>query len=341
MTSRHLEYPHRRLNILTGEWVQVSAHRTKRPWQGQQEEVNIDTKPEYDPSCYLCPGNKRANGVINPHYSSTYSFVNDFSALIESVPDDHISIEGLLVSQGEPGICKVICFSPKHNRTLPDMSVSEIRKVVECWVHEYVELGSRENINYVQIFENKGEIMGCSNAHPHGQIWAQKSIPTEPEKERIRFEEYFKEYGRTILTDYLELELSLQERIVAENDDFVVLVPFWAFWPFETLIISRRPISRLDEFSDSEKTNFAHIIQTITRKYDKVFNVSFPYSAGLHPAPTDGGNYPEWHFHMHFYPPLLRSSTIKKFSVGYELLANLQRDTTPEYSANILKKISI
>ena len=333
------KHPHRRLNLLTGEWVQVSPHRTQRPWQGQEEDTLGEKKPEYDPSCYLCPGNERAGGKVNPKYNSTFSFVNDFSALLPDSSAESFNHNHLLIAKGERGLCKVICFSPKHNLTLPEMEVSQIRKVVDLWVKEYEEIGSLDYINYVQIFENKGAVMGCSNPHPHGQIWAQESIPEQPAKELIQFQTYYGEKGTTVLSDYLALELEKQERVVAENEHFAVVVPFWAFWPFETLVISKRPFARLTDMTEKEKEDFAEIIQKITIKYDNIFKVSFPYSAGLHPAPTDGKDYPEWHFHMHFYPPLLRSATIKKFMVGYEMLANPQRDITAEYSAGLLREL--
>ena len=332
--------PHRRLNILTGEWVQVSPHRTQRPWQGKQEKQEDDQKPEYDENCYLCPGNTRAGDAINPDYRSTFAFDNDFSALLPDTEPAGLNHKNLFAAHTERGICRVICFSPRHDLTLPEMEVGQIRNVVDLWVDEYSELGSKAFINYVQIFENKGEIMGCSNPHPHGQIWAQETIPEEPAKELIQQKNYFEKNGRTLLSDYLEAELNEQIRVVAENDDFVVLVPFWAFWPFETLLISRRPFGRFTDMTDQEKRSLAGIIKTITVKYDNIFNISFPYSAGFHPAPTDGKDHPEWHFHMHFYPPLLRSATVKKFRVGYEMLANSQRDVTAEQSADLLREIS-
>lgn len=334
------QHSHRRLNILTGEWVQVSPHRTKRPWQGKREDHPEETRPEYDPGCYLCPGNERAGGDRNPEYQSTHSFTNDFSALTEDTPSIEFNQQNLLVARGEKGVCKVICFSPQHDLTLPELSLPQLRNIVDLWVSEYEELGKMPYVNYVQIFENKGEIMGCSNPHPHGQIWAQETIPDEPAKEGIQFENHYRQTGNTLLSDYLKLELSLNERIVAENDDFVVLVPFWAFWPFETLLISKRSFGRFTDMNESEKDSLAAIIRTITTKYDNLFEISFPYSAGFHPAPTDGKEHPEWHFHMHFYPPLLRSASIKKFRVGYEMLASPQRDITPEYSAGLLKGLS-
>ncbi len=332
------ETPHRRLNILTGEWVQVSPHRTKRPWQGQEEENSGKEKSQYDPNCYLCPGNERAGGKKNPVYTSTFAFDNDFSALLPGTESDSMNVSDLLVAKTERGICRVICFSPRHDLTLPEMKTNQILDVVNLWVDQYRELGEKPFINYVQIFENKGEIMGCSNPHPHGQIWAQETIPEEPGKELKQQAEYFKKHGRTLLEDYLRIELEKKERVVTENAHFVAVVPFWAFWPFETLIISRRAFSRFTDLNQEEKEGLADIIRKITIKYDNIFNTSFPYSAGFHPAPTDGEPHPEWHFHMHFYPPLLRSATIKKFRVGYEMLGNPQRDITAEYSAGLLRE---
>lgn len=333
--------PHRRLNLLTDEWIQVSPHRTKRPWQGKREDAPQDERPGYDENCYLCPGNSRAGGEVkNPEYKSTFVFNNDFSALLPDTPTNSYNDEHLLVSNSEKGICKVICFSPRHDLTLPEMSVQEISAVVHVWEQQYNELGALEEINYVQIFENKGEMMGCSNPHPHGQIWAQATIPEEPAKELVQQKLYYEKHGRTLLSDYLSKELQQKERIVTENEHFVVLVPFWAFWPYETIVISRRPFARFTDMNNEEKEALADIIRKITIRYDNLFNISFPYSAGLHPAPTDGKEHEEWHFHMHFYPPLLRSATVKKFSVGYEMLANPQRDITAEYAAELLRNTS-
>lgn len=333
-------HPHRRYNILTGEWVQVSPHRAKRPWQGQEEETPGEQKPKYNPSCYLCPGNERAGGAINPDYGETFVFTNDFSALKLETPEADINDDNLLIAQGEQGICRVICFSPRHDLTLPEMPVSAIRNVVDVWTKEYEELGNRNNINYVQIFENKGSIMGCSNPHPHGQIWAQHTIPDEPSKEFRQFSNYLTEHHHCLLCDYLKKEQDLKERIVIENDHFVVLVPFWAVWPYETLLLSKRHLGNFSELTENERDSLADIIHRITIRYDNIFNVSFPYSAGFHPSPTDGHNHDEWHFHMHFYPPLLRSATVKKFMVGYEMLANPQRDITAELSAAQLRELS-
>ncbi|WP_372639009.1 UDP-glucose--hexose-1-phosphate uridylyltransferase [Fodinibius sp.] len=340
MTLDLTNHPHRRLNPLTGEWIQVSPHRAQRPWQGKEESTSTAQKTEYDPDCYLCPGNDRAGDARNPEYDSTFVFTNDFSALKPGTPSEYRNTGDLLVAKGEKGICRVICFSPRHDLTLPEMETSQIRQVVDLWTREYRDLGRRKYINYVQIFENKGEIMGCSNPHPHGQIWAQETIPDEPAKEWKQQTDYYSKHGQTLLSDYLTLELELKERVVVENEHFVVVVPYWAFWPFETLVISRRPFSRFTDMTDEEQGGLADIIKQVTVKYDNLFEVSFPYSAGFHPAPTDEEEHPEWHFHMHFYPPLLRSATVKKFRVGYEMLGNPQRDITPEASAKLLKGLS-
>jgi UDPglucose--hexose-1-phosphate uridylyltransferase len=333
------DHPHRRYNPLTGEWVLVSPHRAKRPWQGQQEEVVKDKLPEYDATCYLCPGNKRVNGEENPDYKSTYVFENDFGALQAGTPAGSFSKGNLLRAEGERGICKVICFSPRHDLTLADMDVADIRKVVDLWQREYEELGKLDFINYVQIFENRGSVMGSSNPHPHGQIWAQSTVPVEPAKETLQFTTYFNENKRSLLQDYVATELEEKVRIIAENEHFVVLVPFWAVWPFETMIVSKRHFQHIGQMSSEEKDGFADAIKQLTAIYEKVFNVSFPYSAGIHQSPTDGKQYPGWHFHMHFYPPLLRSASIKKFMVGYEMLGNPQRDITPETSAERLRSL--
>ncbi len=331
--------PHRRKNILTGEWILVSPQRTKRPWNGDIALAAPAERKPYEPDCYLCPGNMRANGEVNPNYKSTFAFTNDFPALLKEDTGKTINIENLLIAKGENGICRVLNFSPSHNLTLAEMTEWEIEKVISAWRSEYKNLASIKGINYIQIFENKGAVMGNSNPHPHCQIWAQESIPAEPAKELKKFRIYFKKNNRTILTDYLKLELKLHERIVYANDSFVVLIPYWAVWPFECMIISKRRISSLLEFKKKEEKDFANAIKILTVKYDNVFKTSFPYSSGLHQAPVDGKEYKEWHFHMHFYPPLLRSESIKKFMVGYEMLAEPQRDITAEYSAKVLRNL--
>ncbi|MDC6365898.1 MULTISPECIES: UDP-glucose--hexose-1-phosphate uridylyltransferase [Flavobacteriaceae] len=330
--------PHRRYNILTGEWILVSPHRTKRPWQGKQEKVTPQIKPSYDKDCYLCPGNTRASGVTNPKYEDVYSFVNDFSALLETTPMESYN-EGLLRAEAEKGICKVVCFSPNHSLTLPLMEVSAIEKVVSLWQEEYRFLGNKEEINHVQIFENKGDIMGCSNPHPHGQIWAQSSIPQEVVRKTNHQKEHWELHQRSLLSDYLKQELETGERIISENDDFVSLVPFWAVWPYEVMILPKTHYNDIAQLNNSERRGFAQMIKTVTTKYDNLFQTSFPYSSGIHQRPTDGKQHPEWHFHMSFYPPLLRSATVKKFMVGYEMFASPQRDITAELAAETLRNL--
>jgi len=333
------EYSHRRYNPLTDEWVLVSPHRTKRPWQGQQESLNEEKRPDYDPDCYLCPGNTRAGGKVNPNYTGTFSFQNDFAAIQEEIEEFTIE-EGLLKARSERGICKVICFSPRHDLTLPQMELEDIASVVKLWKEEYEELGSRSFINHVQIFENKGAVMGCSNPHPHGQVWAQESIPVEPAKKTVQQSNYFEKTGRTLLTDYIKQELEAKKRLLFENEDMVVLVPYWAVWPYEAMILPKRAASTILSLSEKEEKSFAEALKWLTVRYDNLFRTSFPYSSGIHQAPTDGEAYPEWHWHMSFYPPLLRSATVKKFMVGYELFANPQRDITPEQAAEKLRMLS-
>lgn len=332
--------PHRRRNALTGEWVLVSPHRAKRPWLGQVERVAPASRPAYDPTCYLCPGNERAGGVRNPEYTSTFVFDNDFAALKPVAHETQMNVDELLTARSESGICRVICFSPRHDLSLPSLPVAEIRRVVDVWAEQYEELGARPDINHVQIFENKGEMMGASNPHPHCQVWAQQSIPMEARREGERMHEHRARTGRTLLTDYLQLELKAEERIVCQNDGFVVVVPFWAVWPFETLIIARSPVASLSELSDAERDQLAEILKRLTARYDHLFETSFPYSAGSHQAPTDGQRHPECHLHFHFYPPLLRSATVRKFLVGYEMLGEPQRDITAESAAERLRSMS-
>ncbi len=332
--------PHRRFNPLRREWVLVSPNRTQRPWQGQTETKAAVDVVSYDPECYLCPGNLRAGGVRTEKYTSTYVFENDFAALkpdaprFESDEDD----AGLLVAEGESGVCRVICFSPRHDLTLAKMSVEEIRPVVDVWAAQCVELGARDGIAYVQVFENRGAMMGASNPHPHGQIWASRSLPNEIVAELAGQKVYFEEKDEVLLCAYLALEEKLGERVVTANESFVVVVPFWAVWPFEVMILPRRHVARLEEMTDVEKTDFAAILREVASTYDQVFDTPFPYSMGLHPAPYDEQDHPEWQFHAHFYPPLLRSATIRKFMVGFELLGGPQRDITPETAAEMLRQ---
>jgi len=334
------ETPHRRFNPLTGEWVLVSPQRTKRPWQGKLEFSSQISLPKHDPGCYLCPNNKRAGGKVNPPYNRTFVFNNDFSALKLNAGNEGLNRDDILIARYESGICRVLCFSPRHDLTLAEMSESDIGSVIDLWTDEFETLSKKKEINHIQIFENKGEIMGCSNPHPHGQIWAQYSIPVETSKEIFNMKKYFDDKGKTLLEDYIDLEMMLNERIVCENDTFVVVVPFWAVWPFETMIIPKRRLRNIITLSDKEKKDFAQSIKCLTVKYDNLFKVSFPYSSGIHQAPTDGSKHEYFHMHMHFYPPLLRSSSVKKFMVGYEMLAEAQRDMSPELSAELLKEAS-
>ncbi|AUC21976.1 galactose-1-phosphate uridylyltransferase [Polaribacter sejongensis] len=337
MSNTNLQdYSHKRFNILTGEWVLVSPHRAKRPWQGQNEEVNNEKRPTHDESCYLCAGNTRINGEVNPDYKDVFVFTNDFAALQNDSPTFNVN-DGLLKAQSETGICKVICFSPDHSKSLADMSATEIQKVVFAWQREFKELAEKPNINYVQIFENKGAVMGCSNPHPHGQIWSQSSLPNEVDKKNTQQLNYYNNNNSSLLGDYLAQELEKQERIIFENDGFVVLVPFWAIWPFEAMIVPKRPLSNILEMTEAETLQYGEAISVLTKAYDKIFNTSFPYSSGIHQAPTDGNENKHWHFHMSFYPPLLRSASVKKFMVGYEMFGTPQRDITAEQAVKMIK----
>lgn len=330
------EHSHRRYNILTGDWVLVSPHRTKRPWQGKVEKIPAKALIDHDPQCYLCPGNTRAGGKTNPQYTSTFAFTNDFSALL---PDDFNDSQeqGLLKYKSESGICRVVCFSPNHSLTLPDMAVEDIEKVVELWKDQFAELSAIDSIKNIQIFENKGEIMGCSNPHPHGQIWAQSSVPHEIEIRTTTQKTYFEQHHKSLLGEYLKQELTAGERIIDENEHFVVLVPFWAIWPFETMIVPKRHFQNIIHMTGSEVKSFASILKSITSKYDRLFDSSFPYSAGMQQSPVDLVE--GWHFHYAFYPPLLRSATVKKFMVGYEMFAEAQRDITAEQAAERLRNL--
>jgi UDPglucose--hexose-1-phosphate uridylyltransferase len=334
--------PHRRFNPLTREWVLVSPHRTQRPWQGQVERAAVVDAPSYDPNCYLCPGNVRAGGARNPRYSSTFVFTNDFAALQPDVPCARSDEGGreLCISETEAGTCRVVCFSPRHDLTLSRMNVDDIAAVVDVWKRECEELGSLPYINYVQVFENRGEIMGCSNPHPHCQIWANLTIPNEPRKEQDSQAAYAKKHGACLLCAYLELERRAVVRNVCENNFFLAIVPFWAVWPFEILLISKSHVRDVASLDDAARKGLADILKRITTRYDNLFQVSFPYSMGFHQAPTDGEPHPEWHLHAHFYPPLLRSATVRKFMVGYEMLASPQRDITPELAATRLRESS-
>ncbi|HXF11912.1 MAG TPA: UDP-glucose--hexose-1-phosphate uridylyltransferase [Terriglobales bacterium] len=335
------EQSHRRFNPLTNEWVLVSPHRTQRPWQGAVEKLPATVRPAYDPTCYLCPGNSRAGGVHNPQYQSTFVFENDFAALKRDVPAAMIDVQdkGLIVAEGESGVCRVMCFSPRHDLTLSSMELPAIEEVVRTWSSQFAELGAMPGISHVQIFENRGEMMGASNPHPHCQIWATRSIPQAPARELSAQKSYSEQHGSCLLCDYLKLEEMEKSRIVCSNESFVVLVPFWAVWPFEVLVCSRRHMGTLPEFNSSETSDLAAILKQIVSTYDRVFEVAFPYSMGFHQSPTTG-HHPESHFHAHFYPPLLRSATIRKFMVGFEMLGTPQRDITSELAAEKLRSLT-
>ena len=328
---------HRRFNPLTGEWVLVSPHRTQRPWQGQVERLPPETRPAHDPTCYLCPGNGRAGGARNPVYESTFVFTNDFAALVPDVPAGE-SADPLFRAAPTPGTCRVICFSPRHDLTLPEMPVEHIRAVVDVWAAQSAELG--QTYRWVQVFENKGAIMGCSNPHPHGQVWALNALPNEPAKEDRQQQSYFAEHGRPLLLDYAARELDLAERVVVANDDWVALVPYWAIWPFEILLLPRRHVLRLPDLETTQRDALADILKRLLTRYDNVFETSFPYSMGWHGAPWAAGEHGSWQLHAHFYPPLLRSATVKKFMVGYEMLGEAQRDITAEQAAARLREVS-
>jgi len=331
------DHPHRRYNPLTGQWILVSPHRTKRPWQGRKEPGADDRRPAYDPDCYLCPGNRRAGGAVNAKYETTFVFANDFSALLPETPRSH-STHPLLRLESVAGECRVICFSPRHDLTLPELSVEQIGAVVEVWADQVAELG--EMYRWVQLFENKGAVMGCSNPHPHGQVWASSHLPNEAQVEEIGQRAHWEANRSPLLVDYAELECDRAERIVVENAHWVALVPFWAVWPFETLLVPRRHVSHLPELSEDERRALAEILRRLLTRYDNLFETSFPYSMGWHGAPTGDGPYPHWQLHAHFYPPLLRSATVRKFMVGYEMLAEAQRDLTAEQAAARLRSLS-
>jgi len=333
-------HPHRRYNPLTDEWILVSPHRTDRPWLGQVEKLPPETRPTYDPKCYLCPGNERAGGRRNPPYDGTFVFENDFAALLPNTSSEELDRHGLIRATSERGICRVICFSPRHDWTLPDMPLLDIRRVVDVWIEQTLELGALDFIHHVQVFENKGAMMGASNPHPHCQVWANEHTPTEPAKELRSLGAYLDEHGTCLLCDYLALELSVGERIILQNEHCVALVPFWAVWPFETMVLARRHVGSLPDLNDSERDALADVIKRLTTRYDNLFGVSFPYSMGWHQSPTDGQDHPETHLHAHYYPPLLRSATVRKFMVGYEMLSNPQRDLTAESAAERLRQMS-
>jgi UDPglucose--hexose-1-phosphate uridylyltransferase len=329
---------HRRYNPLLDEWVLCSPGRLRRPWQGQVDEAPDEELPRYDPACYLCPGNARAGGVRNPAYTSTFAFDNDFPALLPAGSETPVGGNDLLVARTANGMCRVVCFSPRHDLTLALMSPAEIRPVVDAWAEEQTHLGAREGVAHVQVFENKGEMMGCSNPHPHCQVWATAHIPTLPARRLASQRRHFETKGSDLLGDCLARELSDGARIVCENTHWVVLVPFWAVWPFETIVLPRRRVPDLATLSGEERDALAEILCRLNVRYDNLFRCSFPYSMGWHARPTDGGEHPYWRVHATYHPPLLRSATVRKFAVGYEMAAEPQRDFTPEEAAARLRE---
>ena len=335
-----IDSPHRRFNPLTRDWVLVSPQRARRPWQGQVEKTPSEALPQFDPDCYLCPGNERAGGVKNPSYTGTFVFDNDFAALQpDAVEQNPVPSHPLLAASLERGLCRVVCFSPRHDLTLPELENLAIENVLAAWARESADLGAKDFIRYTQVFENKGALMGCSNPHPHSQIWAQSQLPNEITKELDSQVSYFEEHHRLLLADYLAEENRRLERIVFQNDYFTALVPFWAVWPFEVLLVAHRPTAHLSDLTSVESRALAEALKQVTTRYDNLFETSFPYSMGFHQAPSDGQAHPEWVLHAHFYPPLLRSANVRKFMVGYEMLAMPQRDITPEIAAGRLQAI--
>lgn len=331
-----MSLPHRRYNPLSDTWIIVSPHRTQRPWQGQQESVTKMQENSYDPTCYLCPGNTRANGETNPHYSGVYIFENDFPALLMQESSETLPNTPLFQQQAIKGRCKVLCFSPDHHKSIPSLMPEEMQQVIHTWQSEFTTLG--ETLQWVQLFENKGAAMGCSNPHPHGQIWAMDYIPTEIAQENTTQERYYQQYQRPMLLDYMHRECERSERIVLENNNWLVVVPFWAKWPFETLVLPKFTCPSWHTVTSAHTITLADILQKLTCGYDTLFQCSFPYSMGWHCAPPQQQNNAAWQLHAHFYPPLLRSASVKKFMVGFEMLAEIQRDITPEQAAHQLRQ---
>jgi UDPglucose--hexose-1-phosphate uridylyltransferase len=331
------EHPHRRYNPLIDEWVLVSPHRAKRPWQGQVETLDEEVRESHDANCFLCAGNTRINGEVNDNYTGTYVFSNDFAALKVDTPEFQTD-DPLFKMATEQGESRVICFSPDHSKTLPQLSIDEITAVVNTWQSQCLELG--ETYNWVQVFENKGAMMGCSNPHPHGQIWSQQQLPTLVTKKQHALSNYANQYNSNLLLDYATREAQSGERVVVKNEHWLVVVPYWAGWPFETLLLPRFAITRMVDLTPQQSVSLADALKQITTKYDNLFNCSFPYSMGWHGAPYDGQAHSEWQLHASFFPPLLRSATVRKFMVGYEMMAESQRDLTPEQAAQRLRDVA-
>ncbi len=333
-----IDHPHRRFNPLTGQWILVSPHRAKRPWQGQVEKIAPDIRPSHDPECYLCAGNKRINGEQNPQYEGTFVFTNDFAALMADTPESPESTDPLFQCESARGTSRVICFSPDHSKTLPEMTVPAIRQVVDTWCEQITELSKK--YRWVQVFENKGAAMGCSNPHPHGQIWANNFLPNELAREELTQKAFFEKHSVPMLTQYAWKESESGKRTVVETEHWIAVVPYWAAWPFETLLLPKANVRRLIELNDAQKSDLAIALKQLTSRYDNLFECSFPYSMGWHGAPHEDGDMDHWQLHAHFYPPLLRSATVRKFMVGYEMLAEAQRDLTAEQAAERLRAVS-
>ncbi|WP_273866185.1 galactose-1-phosphate uridylyltransferase [Serratia ureilytica] len=333
-----IDHPHRRFNPLSGQWVLVSPHRAKRPWQGQQESVPTATLPTHDPDCFLCPGNARVTGDRNPEYRGTYVFTNDFAALMSDTPPAPDNHDPLMRSQSARGVSRVICFSPDHSKTLPELTLPALEQVVTAWQAQTEELG--KHYPWVQLFENKGAAMGCSNPHPHGQVWANSFLPNEAEREDRLQHDYFREHASPLLLDYAQRELAAGERIVVNTEHWLAVVPYWAAWPFETLLLPKTAVQRITDLSAAQSRDLALALKKLTSRYDNLFQCSFPYSMGWHGAPFNGADNRHWQLHAHFYPPLLRSASVRKFMVGYEMLAETQRDLTAEQAAERLRAVS-
>ncbi len=331
---------HRRLNPLSGDWVLVSPHRTQRPWQGQVEAMPAPAALHYDPECYLCPGNARAGGVRNPAYAGTFVFDNDFAALRADTPAGRYQRGPLIRAESEAGLCRVICYSPRHDLSLAQLPQAQVRDVVDTWASQTAELGARADIASVQIFENRGAMMGASNPHPHGQIWANATVPPILASEAAAQRAHLEQYGHCLLCGYLEQELQLGERLVWVNEHFAALVPFWATWPYETLVLPRAHAATLVTLNSAQRDALAELLRRLTALYDRLFACAFPYTGGWHQSPTDAGQHGGFHLHAHFFPPLLRSATVRKFMVGYEMMAGAQRDITPETAAALLRDLA-
>ena len=331
------DHPHRRRNPLTGRHVLVSPHRAKRPWLGAEESAGPARPPSYDPTCYLCPGNVRATGEHNPPYEGVFVFANDFAALMPDTPEPPASADELFEASPARGEAHVLCFSPDHSLTLPQLSPAALRAVIDAWAEQSAAIGTR--FPHVQVFENKGAAMGASNPHPHGQIWATSFAPDEVAAEDMHQRTHHHAFDRALLADVADAEAG-GTRVVVANERWLAIVPFWAAWPFETLLLPRFPVQRLPELSDTDRSALADVLKRLTTRYDNLFRTSFPYSMGWHGAPFDGGDHPHWQLHAHFYPPLLRSATVRKFMVGFEMLAEAQRDLTPEQAAARLAALS-